>query len=95
MPCERVECLELCKEDSTLTLKAECDAYLVKLDGEYYVTATVPGNKVVRMKTKETLLERRQVKAGESLKFNMEVEPVGAHVIAMFGERLVEREILF
>ncbi len=95
MKCERVECLEICKDGSSLLLKAECDAYLIKLEGEYYVTATVPGNKVVRMKTKELLAERKELKANDVLKFDMEVEPIGASITAMFGEKVVEREILF
>ena len=78
-----------------MVVKADCDAYLIKLEGEYYVTATVPENKVIRMKTKELLIERKEIKAGEVLKFDMEVEPIGAHVVAMFGENVVEREILF
>ncbi|NPA84558.1 MAG: hypothetical protein GXO07_00960 [Crenarchaeota archaeon] len=73
---------------------SEEPVFVEKLVLEYYYTVYMPDGRAVRRRGEEVVLEKKELKPGESLRFDMEVEVVGAKALILEGTQLKSYEVV-
>ena len=87
--------LKIIFENSKVTVinDSERPVFVEKLVLEYYYTVYMPDGRVARRRGEEVVLEKKELKPNEILKFDMEVKVAGAKAVILEGTELKTYEV--
>ncbi len=78
----------------TLINEGEEPVYVERVELEYYYTVYMPDGRVARRRGSEKVLEKKTIKPGEVLKFDMGVQVSGIKALVLEGEELKSYEVV-